>query len=130
VVVERPSRVLLVDDDSELGDLLRKQLERAGSAVTLCRTAAEALEQLNGASMPWQGAVIDLTLPDRSGLDLLRLALEMHPRLGVVIISGSPFDPSHLRERREQQFRFLQKPFRPADLVEALLSVREPSSRP
>jgi two-component system C4-dicarboxylate transport response regulator DctD len=123
VVESSTRRVLLVDDDAELLALFGRQFVRAGYEVTVCRSAGEALARLGDHAFSWTGAVVDLNLPDLQGLELLQRILADFPDLGIVITSGSPFAPAGLPASRPTQFRFLQKPFRPSALVEAMAAV-------
>ena len=65
-------RVLVVDDEPEIADVLRAYLVREGLSVETCGTAADALALLG--REPPDLLVLDVTLPDGSGLDVLRAA--------------------------------------------------------
>ncbi len=68
-------RLLVVDDEPHIGLLLRPRLEAVGFDVTLARTLADARAAL-AAALP-DALLLDLHLPDGSGVDLLR-ALTAH----------------------------------------------------
>lgn len=84
---ERP-RVLICEDDQDVGTLLRVLLERAGLAPDLVRSLAEARRRL--ATVRYAAMTLDLTLPDGSGLTLLReLRREEATReLPVIVVSA------------------------------------------
>ncbi|HMF13309.1 MAG TPA: PAS domain S-box protein, partial [Gemmataceae bacterium] len=63
-------QLFLIEDDDALAFLLRKGLERAGHAVTRCRTAADALIVLSHGT--YDLVLLSRRLPDMPGLDLLR----------------------------------------------------------
>ncbi|MCL4820817.1 MAG: response regulator [Vicinamibacteria bacterium] len=89
-------RLLVVDDEAAFRDSLRAQLEAAGYAVRTAGSAAEATEAI-AASLP-DAVLLDLMLPDRSGLDLLRqLKDDAATRdLPVLVISISGDSPRAL----------------------------------
>ncbi len=120
-------RVLIVEDDAMVAELMRRRLEAAGYAVRIAGEAAEAFRTVES----WRPVVclIDKGLPGTDGTELARrIALEsVHAETRVVLISGS-FLP------RDQETRgptgvsaVLAKPFtaeRLLGLVERL--AREP----
>jgi DNA-binding response OmpR family regulator len=116
--------ILLVEDDPDLAALLAKHLRRAGLAVTCCGRADLALERLD--TEEWLAAVVDLTLPDLPGAELVRRILARCPGLAIVAISGSPSDPALFSPESPERprLRFLQKPFAPKDLLEVIGDVR------
>jgi DNA-binding NtrC family response regulator len=121
--VTEPPRLLLVEDEPALAAVLARQLVHAGYDVEACSSAARALGSLRTSTPPFALAVVDLTLPDASGSDLVRQLLETAPSIGLVIASGLPFDPQSIPHTRPNQIRFLQKPFRAQALIEVLAAV-------
>jgi DNA-binding response OmpR family regulator len=63
-------RLLVVEDDPSVGESLARALERAGHAVDLAADGEEGLER--AASYPYDTVLLDLKLPKRSGLSVLR----------------------------------------------------------
>jgi serine phosphatase RsbU (regulator of sigma subunit) len=80
-------RVLLVEDDEGDAFLVRELLLDAGSdiALTRARTLAEASQLLPGET---DCVLLDLGLPDATGLDGLRKVLELSPNLAVLVLTG------------------------------------------
>ena len=80
-------RIMLVDDHGMVRNGIRlmlandPDLEVAGEAETAQQAVALAQSQ------PFDVALVDISLPDRSGLDLLKQLIETHPKLAVLIIS-------------------------------------------
>src|ERR1700758_3402643 len=64
-------RVLVVEDDSRLAEMLRGYLGQAGFRVTVAAAGAAALRRLT-AEAPYDAVVLDLMLPDMDGLDVCR----------------------------------------------------------
>jgi|SRR5579871_54701 len=80
--------VLLVDDDDSARKLLRNMLTAAGFAVIEAGDGKRALEQ--AAQYPNLDLVItDLVMPEREGLETIRMLRKHHPKVGVIAISGA-----------------------------------------
>jgi two-component system, NarL family, invasion response regulator UvrY len=81
------TRILVVDDSDEFRRSLRAVLADAvaGLAVAEARGSAEALELL--AREPWDMVLLDLSLPDRSGIETLRDIRRLRPALPVLVMS-------------------------------------------
>ncbi|MDR0769807.1 MAG: response regulator transcription factor [Burkholderiales bacterium] len=82
----------LVDDDQALCELLAGWLTQDGFTVRCCHEARSALASLRE-SLP-SALILDVMLPDGSGLDLLRTLRESYPSLPVLMLSarGEPLD--------------------------------------
>ncbi len=108
-------RVLLVEDNDELGDATDALLRSYGSHVERARSAAEGLRQVADRG-PFSAVLSDVVMPgEMDGLAMARTLRESHPALPVVLISGysSALDGVH-------GFAVLHKPCTPEDLVAAL----------
>lgn len=110
-------RLLLVDDEPSILRLLASYLTRNGYEVTSATSGAEALDHFRQAERAFQLAVIDRTLPDLPGDQLAHQLLTQQPDLPVLLTSGYPVDITEFAPRR---VAYLQKPFLPAKLLEAL----------
>jgi CheY-like chemotaxis protein len=76
---------LIVEDEADVAQLIARALEPFGFAVTLVGTAQAALVHCE--TTPPELAIIDLGLPDRDGLDLLRELQTRYP-CAVIILTG------------------------------------------
>jgi len=85
----RRPRILLVDDEPSVRDLLRIFLESRGFDLTVASTGEEALDALGGGRR-FDLLVTDIHLPDSPGQELARLVRERAPGTRVVFISGAP----------------------------------------
>ena len=111
-------RVLLIDDDPLVRQLLADTLADEGIEVDGLANAEDALVLLGAGQVP-DVLVADIDLgPGLSGLDLAGIARERHPAVEVVLISGTAPPPGRVSPDRHE--RFLQKPFAPAALAEAV----------
>ena len=124
--------VLVVDDDVEVGEALRRVLERGGFEVRVVNSADAAL--LAATENEPDVVVTDVIMPRQNGVDLIRALHAQSPRIGIVAISGGgSFGPSSYRPdaisthaylaaaRSAGASEVLSKPF---DLDELLSAVR------
>jgi len=79
-------RVLVVDDDPRLRGLIEVTLDHLGHRVVTVSDGRAALEEL--AADPVDVLVTDLAMPGMSGAQLAAAAKRLHPRTGVVLVSG------------------------------------------
>jgi len=86
-------RLLIVDDDRALCDLLRDYLEREGFSVDIAHDSEAGLALLHNPSTRPDLLILDVMMPGRDGLDTLR-ELRLKHRLPVIMLSakGEPVD--------------------------------------
>ena len=121
-------RVLVIDDDALLREMLADTLAAEGMEVDGLANAEDALVLLGANQIP-DVLVADVDLgAGLTGLDLARVARERHPGVEVVLISGKPLEggPGDFSGRRE---RFLPKPFSPAALAAAVRDAAAAAAR-
>src|SRR4051794_8799234 len=78
-------RILLVEDDELLSEVLRGLLKRVGD-VWWVGSAEEALAQLPSAD--WNLIIADIELPGMNGLEFLRIAHDQRPEIAALVVSG------------------------------------------
>ena len=110
----------MVEDEISLIQLLQKFLIRLGHQVEAYSTSKEALRSFESNPLRCDLVIADLGMPDIPGDKLLTRMLEIRPDLRILICSGSPFFLATLPKAFEKQVAFLQKPFVPKMLSEAL----------
>lgn len=121
--------LLLVEDDANLRKALARALGGRGFAVAAVASCSEALLHLAATAdepAPLRFAVLDLRLPDGSGLDLVPVLLERSPALRVVVLTGWGSIATALRALRLGAVDFLAKPVEVEALVRALLGQTAP----
>jgi PAS domain S-box-containing protein len=121
----RPCSVLVVDDEALVRTQLRRSLELRGYAVTEAADGrgALALLELGGKAHP-DVIVLDMTMPDIDGAEVLRRVRAMGLRIPVVISSGY-LDAAVERRLPRGEFQgFLAKPYGATDLVDAIERAR------
>src|SRR6185436_18505684 len=115
--VNGPGGVLIVDDDPGICETLSDVLEERGYKVRVFQRAQAALEQL--VSVPTDAAILDIMLPDMSGLDVLQAIKTSSPATEVIVITGHASLPTAIRAIDGSAFAYLVKPVE----VEHLLAV-------
>jgi len=108
-------RVLVVDDDAILRDVLAEMLREAGLEVETAESGAEALSKLDGAGM--DVILSDVTMPGMDGIDLLRRVRERDLDLPVVLMTGMPTLASAVKAVEYGAFRYLSKPLNGTELI-------------
>lgn len=110
--------VLVVDDEPEMCDLLRKVLEKEGYRVSVAADGREAARALPD---PRPDLVItDLLMPDVGGLDLLTEIRRTHPDLPVIIVTAFGDWHTYSRALELGAAAFISKPLKMAELVAAV----------
>jgi two-component system phosphate regulon response regulator PhoB len=119
-----PRHLLVVDDEPHIGLVLRPFLEQLGYRVTFARSLAEARAVLDAAASPPDGLLLDLHLPDGSGLDFLRdLRGEDETRRLPVLVLTAEGEERVLREARRLGAALVTKPFSPTKLSQRVASM-------
>jgi CheY-like chemotaxis protein len=106
VIPQRP-RILVVDDEPTVRTVTRLMLEGAGFSVTEVGTGTAALTRLRTDSKGFAVILLDVTLPDRSGPELVPDLRMTVPQSRIVLTSGKPEEdvPNHGADG------YLPKPF-------------------
>ena len=122
VTEQGKSKVLVIEDDKKLADALRAGIAAEGYAVSVASSAEEGFFLVN--SQHPDLLLLDLTLPQRNGLDLLRQLREQHVDLRVMILTSHNSVQDRVEGLRSGADDYLGKPFSFPELtarIEALL---------
>jgi DNA-binding response OmpR family regulator len=114
-------RVLVVDDDPTVSDVVRRYLERDGFAVTLAADGPAALMAF-GAERP-ELVVLDLMLPGIDGLEVCRRMRAAAPDLPVVMLTALGEEADRVLGLEIGADDYVTKPFSPRELVLRVRSV-------
>jgi excisionase family DNA binding protein len=122
---ERP-RILVVDDESSIRDLLAKTLALAEYDVDTASDGRSALERLR--LYPYDLLIADLKMPGIDGLNVIREAKRLKADLPVIIITGYSTETAAIEAVNLGVSGYLTKPFRvPQVLAAAAKAIGEPA---
>jgi DNA-binding response OmpR family regulator len=117
---EDARRILVVEADSSIGDVITDALAAAGFVVQIAATAAAALEALDGE--PPDAILVDLAQPDEQGWAFLARCRQQPgcKDLPIGIMSTTLAEAATARVVREQGYAWLPKPFELDHLVRVI----------
>ena len=113
-------QILIVDDHAILRRGLKEILEREFRDVSIggAGTAEQALTQLE--SEKWDLVILDITMPGRSGIDVLRHLKALRPNLPVLVLSMHPEDQYGKRVLKAGASGYMNKESAPEELIKAV----------
>jgi len=114
-------RLLIIDDDVELCNLLRDYLGHEGYRVEACHSAEDALQRLSGREV-WDLLILDIQMPGASGLELLQ---QLRPRLRtpVIMLTGRGDEIDRILGLEMGADDYLGKPCNPRELLARVRAV-------
>ena len=114
------ARVLIADDHAVVRAGLRQMLAEDNSVGEIgeASTGQQTLERLR--ENPWELLILDIGMPDRSGMDILRHVRSGYPDTRVLILSGFPERQYAINMLRAGAHGFLGKESAPDDLLKAV----------
>ena len=127
-IPEQNARILLVDDEDLVCRTAKAILERAGYIVVTARDSSQGLailrEQLNQIDL----VLLDLSMPGKSGVDVLKEIRQIHETLPVAIASGYSEEEVLERFGANMISGFVQKPFTSTRLVNDVRALLKPAT--
>lgn len=112
------ANLLIVEDDDSIADFLADNLREDGHAVSIASSARDAAVALRRGSADI--ALVDVTLPDASGLELVRMIRAGEagtPALGVIVVSGRGAEQDRIRAFERGVDDYIVKPFSYPELL-------------
>ena len=106
--------VLLVDDERDALDACSQALGKSYARVDTATGPLEALERIRARS--YDAAVVDLKMPQMSGIELLRAIRKIDPDVAVILVTGYASVETAVEAMKEGASDYLAKPFTPDDL--------------
>src|SRR5262245_36686201 len=123
---DAPVHVLVVDDDGAIRRLLGSILARRQHRVVEAATGAAAMDVL--ARQAFDVALVDILLPDHSGLAVLRWAREAEIDTEFVVLTGQADVETAVEAMRAGAYDFVTKPWKNAELLEVVAKAAEKKS--
>ena len=121
--VVNPLRVLFVDDEAPIREVMRIELPRMGHEVTVCEDGETALEVL--AAHHFDAAIVDLKMPGISGWEVTDHIKQVSPETFVIIHTGHGDMHQAIEAVRHRANDFLNKPCKLVDIQRALARAAE-----
>jgi two-component system response regulator AtoC len=115
--------VLIVDDDPDVRSLLTMVLARPPMTVSEAVSGSEAMERLARAA--FDVALVDVHLPDHSGLDILRWARDADIDVETIVLTGHADVETAVEAMRLGAYDFISKPWKNAELLEVVAKAAE-----
>ena len=113
------SSVLVVDDEEAVRVAIARVLSRAGFTVETAESGEEAIAVINRGKQ-FHAILTDLQMPGVTGVEFLKLVRERDLDVPVVVLTGNPSLESAMAVVQYGGFRYLAKPFKNDEIVEAL----------
>lgn len=111
-------RIMVIDDEKVVGDMLRIHLAKHGCRVETFLSAAPALARL--AEEPFDLVITDFKMKGMDGMELLKTVKSLYPDIQVIMITAFAHLDTAIEAFRGQVHDFFPKPFKIKDLLESV----------
>ncbi|MCL4483311.1 MAG: response regulator transcription factor [Bacteroidetes bacterium] len=113
--MELKTKVLLVEDDQNLGFLMTEFLTSNGFAITLCQDGLTGLKTFS--SRPFHFAILDVMLPEMDGFTLAKKIKEISPDLPVIFVTARSMKEDKIKGFNLGVDDYITKPFDEDELL-------------
>lgn len=117
--MDKPARILVVDDDVNIRKSLKAILSAEGYRVDLAADGKEAIRKTE--SKTYNVALIDIRLPDMDGVELLTRMRDTFPKMRKIIITGYPSVQNAIEAVNRKADAYIVKP---VDVAKLLLTIK------
>ena len=118
--MEKPSRILVIDDDENIRKVLKTILEDEGYIIDTAETAKIGIEKSQKGF--FNLALIDVRLPDMEGIELLSKLRDTKPKMRKIIVTGYPTLQNAVAAVNKGADAYVMKPF---DVEKILQTIKE-----
>lgn len=112
--------IMVVEDEKMVADLARDILLRFGYSVLIANSGREAIDLYRQRSRDIAAVVLDMVMPEMSGGEVFQGLRAVNPRVKVVVSTGCERAPEIDELLQQGAMGFIQKPFRIAELANAV----------
>ena len=118
-----PDKILIIDDEKELSDVLKKYLTLKGYSVGTAYNGKDGIAEAKKGG--YSIIIADIQLPDISGVEVIRAIEKLDDKVKFLIITGYSItgDVSDLIESSKRVHGYIFKPFKPDHLEEKLKEI-------
>ncbi len=112
--------ILIVDDELEIIEYVKRFLEEEGFRVYLKETGKKALDLLYSGSVDIDLVITDISMPDMNGYELFKRIKMFDPDIPIVMMTGFGYDPNHalVNSKKDGLTEVLFKPVPKQKLIE------------
>lgn len=111
------ARILVADDEPHIGRIIKMKLENGPFDVTLAYDGREAIDVMRAADPPFDLFVLDLFMPECTGIDVLTaLRAERGPGVPAIVLTAAGQDEQEAAALAAGATEFVTKPFSPRRL--------------
>ena len=120
-----PDKILIIDDEKELSDVLKKYLTLKGYSVNIAYNGKDGIAEAKKGG--YSIIVADIQLPDINGVEVIRDIEKLNDKVKFLIITGYSItgEVSDLIESSKRVHGYIFKPFKPEHLEEKLKEILE-----
>ena len=119
-MVEEQGRVMVVDDEEGVRNLLQRTLEGAGFNVVTAANGQEALETMSEPELEIGVALLDIKMPGLSGIEVLQKIAAERPLICVIMVTAMVDATTAIEAMKLGAYDYVTKPFNPDDVVLAV----------
>lgn len=128
MVKNRKKNVLIIDDDKSILRLYARIFQKEGYDTATAETGEEAVERID--EQRFDLALIDVKLPDISGIELLRKINSRDPKMLKIVITGLPSVDDGVEALDEGADAYLVKPVEPREMLKVIREKLEKQNEP
>ena len=119
-------KILLVEDETEIGELIKNGLEKEGFVLDYCQDGDSGME--HAMTRSYDAIVLDVMLPGRSGLEILKMVRAGHNNVPIIIITARGETEDRIEGLDLGADDYLPKPFFVEELIARLRAIWRRSS--
>jgi K+-sensing histidine kinase KdpD len=116
--MEAKNNILVVDDDHDFLVIIRQILEKKGFEIQTAPSGGKALSLLK--EKFFNAAILDISLPDADGTELLSHILDLHPEIIAIMLTGHSSVRNAVQSLNRGAFAYLEKPVDPENLLSVI----------
>ena len=118
-----PTRILVIDDEQGMRDLLTRELASLGYYTESAADGVEALERVE--NQPFHIVLCDMSMPKLSGLEVLEQLKKKHPDVDVVMMTGYATISTAIDAMKKGAYDFIEKPFQLERIFGVIQNIQE-----
>jgi len=116
--MERAEKILIVEDEAIIASIISRSLKYHGYSVTVTRKGKDALEKIQISN--YNLILLDIGLPDISGIELLKKIRETDDEIIIILITGRPCLETSVDSVNNGADGYLIKPLRENELIDII----------